>query len=69
MKSSGEYLVKMKLKGDKFKKEHYGSKDKALIKMKRSDFIKEHKHLLKVLKSGVGEKKEYKEQKAELNKI
>ena len=48
-------------------------KSKALnnkiIKMKRSDFIKEHKHLLKVLKSGVGEKKEYKEQKQELKNI
>ena len=44
------------------------SKTKAL-EMKRSDFIKEHKHLLKVLKSGVGSIKEYKEQKKELTKI
>jgi hypothetical protein len=44
------------------------NKEKALVKMKRSDFIKEHKHLLKVLKTKKGEKKEFKEQKEELNK-
>jgi len=43
-------------------------KSKALVNMKRSDFIKEHKDLLKVLKTGKGAKKEFKEQRKELNK-
>ena len=43
------------------------AKSKA-IKMKKKDFVKEHKHLLKVLKTGKGRESEYKEQKAELNK-
>lgn len=38
------------------------------IKMKKKDFVKEHTHLLKVLKTGKGRHEEYKEQKAELNK-
>ena len=44
------------------------AKSKALVNMKKSDFIREHKHLLKVLKSHKGESKEAKEQKKELNK-
>jgi hypothetical protein len=71
-KTSGEYLANMKLKGDKFKKENYGTKDQALdnkkVSIKKSAFIKEHKHLLKVLKTGRGAKQEFKEQKEELNK-
>ena len=44
------------------------SKDQALVKMKKSAFIKEHKHLLKVLRSGKGGKKEAKEQAEEMKK-
>ena len=44
------------------------AKSKAIIKMKKKDFIREHKDLIKVLKTGKGLKKEYKEQKAELDK-
>jgi len=39
-----------------------------VLQMKKSDFIKEHKKLLPVLKTGKGRKAEYKEQKKELNK-
>ena len=39
-----------------------------VLEMKKSDFIREHKHLLKVLKTHKGESKEFKEQKKELNK-
>jgi hypothetical protein len=44
------------------------AKNQAIIKMKKPDFVKEHKHLLKVLKTGKGAKKEYKEQAEELKK-
>jgi hypothetical protein len=43
-------------------------KKSMAIKMTRPKFFKEHKNLLKVLKTGKGLKKEYKEQKAEVNK-
>ena len=43
-------------------------KEKSLIKMKKSDFIKEHKHLVKVLRSHKGEKKEAEEQSEEMKK-
>lgn len=42
-------------------------KDMA-IKMSKKAFMKEHKDLLKVLKSGKGRKKEYEEQKKEVSK-
>ena len=43
------------------------AKSKALkVTMGRKAFIKEHQHLTKVLKTGVGAKQEYKEQRAEL---
>ncbi len=48
------------------------TKDKALenkkVIMKRSEFLKEHKHLLRVLKTGKGEKKEFNKQTKELKK-
>ena len=50
-------------------KSNMKAKSKALVSMKRSDFIREHKHLLKVLKTHKGETKEFKDQKKELNKI
>ena len=46
-------------------------KSKALkkkITMTKSAFVKEHKDLLKTLKTGKGLKKEYKEQSSELKK-
>ena len=43
-------------------------KTKMAIKMSRPAFFKEHKDLLKVLKTGKGRKKEYKEQLKEIKK-
>ncbi len=45
------------------------SKSKAIIKMKNKDFVKEHKNLVKVLRTGKGLKKEAKEQSEELKKL
>jgi len=45
-----------------------GSKKKEDVKMKKSDFIKEHKKLIKLLDVGKKLVKEAKEQKKELNK-
>jgi hypothetical protein len=44
------------------------AKNKAIIKMTKKDFIKEHKDLIKVLKTGKGLKRECKEQSRELKK-
>jgi len=41
-------------------------KSQAIVKMKKRDFVKEHKHLLKVLKTGKGRQKEAQEQAEEL---
>jgi len=41
-------------------------KNKAIVRMKKRDFVKEHKHLLKVLKTGKGRQKEAQEQSKEL---
>lgn len=43
-------------------------KKDLIVKMPIGSLIKEHKKLLPVLKTGKGRKKEYKEQKQELNK-
>lgn len=47
------------------------SKGKAIIKMKKSSFIKEHKHLPKVLEHGskASREKEAEEQEEELEKV
>ena len=42
---------------------------KKKISMTRAEFILEHEKLTKALKTGKGLKGEYREQKAELNKI
>lgn len=39
------------------------------IKMSKKDFVKEHIDLLEVLKTGKGRKKEYQEQKKELESV
>ena len=44
------------------------AKSEAIVRMKKKDFIKEHKDLVKTLKTGKGIKKEYKEQSQELKK-
>jgi hypothetical protein len=47
-------------------------KSKALkkrISMSKEDFVKEHKKLVKTLKTGKGIKEEYREQKGELDKL
>ena len=47
-------------------------KSKALkkrISMSVGDFVKEHKKLVKTLKTGKGVKEEYREQKGELDKL
>ena len=41
-------------------------KKDVAIKMKKSSLLKEHKHLLKVLKTGRGVKQEFIKQKKEL---
>ena len=42
------------------------AKSQAIVKMKKKDFVNEHRHLLKVLKTGKGREKEYQEQAEEL---
>lgn len=44
------------------------AKSEAIIRMKRGDFIKEHRELVKTLRTGKGIKKEAKEQGAELER-
>jgi hypothetical protein len=43
------------------------SKSKAIIKMTKHAFVKEHEKLVKALKTGKGIKGEYREQKKELD--
>lgn len=42
------------------------TKDKALIKMTKKEAVNEHKHLVKVLRTGKGLKQEAKKQSKEL---
>ena len=42
------------------------SKSEAMVRMKKKDFVKEHRKLVKVLRSGKGLRKEAKEQGEEL---
>ena len=42
------------------------SKEKSLIKMTKAEAVGEHRHLVKVLKTGKGLKQEYKKQEREL---
>jgi hypothetical protein len=44
-------------------------KKETAIKMSRADFIREHKRLTRVLKTGKGRTQEYKDQEKELQKI
>jgi hypothetical protein len=44
-------------------------KKDVAVKMTKKAFVKEHEHLLKVLKSGKGRKGEYQEQKEELERV